>query len=253
VEYLEARTAEKNHRLYGWPIPAHLRHLVATVTPTVDQNAVSTTSAKPDRRIPEKVVESAEGANPDYSHRMAAGMGKLQEIDLGPEATAKNIQRTEEAWRRQQGGRAYVPEAEPPAKVRLGKDGKPRRIRNKRNSEDLRRDAMVEAVMREAKRTSSPMNLSSVVHMLIHVVDYFEEDKPPSPTADGNANTDDAMVEQFRREFLESMEPRVQKKPAIPAGPKGQPEPPKGPKLGGSRSARAAMRLREEQAAKTKK
>lgn len=159
MEYVEARTAEKNHRLYGWPVPGHLRHVVATITPTVDQNVVSTTSGKADVRIVEKVPESAEGANPDYSHRMAAGMGKLQEIDLGPEATAQNIQRTEEAWRRQQGGRAYVPESEPPAKVRLGKDGKPRRNRNKRNSEDLRRDAMVEAVMREAKRTSTKLSL----------------------------------------------------------------------------------------------
>ena len=161
MEYVEARTAEKNHRLYAWPIPAHLRRLVATITPTVDQSAVSTTSEKPDRRIVDKVVESAEGANPDYSHRMAAGMGRLQEIDLGPEATAQNVQRTEEARRRQQSGRAYVPEIEPPVKIRLGKDGKPRRNRNKRNSEDLRRDAMVEAVMREAKRTSSPIDFLS--------------------------------------------------------------------------------------------
>jgi hypothetical protein len=154
MEYVEARTAEKNHRLYGWPIPAHLRHLVVTVAPPTQQDAVSTTSGRADSRAVGKAEESVEGTNPEYGHRMAAGMGKLQEIDLGPEATAENRQRTEEAWRQQQGG-AGVPKVEPPVKVRLGRDGKPRRIRNRRNSEDLRRDAMVEAVMREAKRTST--------------------------------------------------------------------------------------------------
>lgn len=162
-------------------------------------------------------------------------MGKLQEIDLGPEATARNIQRTEEAWRRLESGQPDIAQDEPPSKVRLGRDGKPWWGRNKRNSEDLRRDRMVEEVLREAK------------------LDYFEEDKPPSPAAEGSTNTDDAMVEQFRREFLESIEPRIQKKPAMPPGPKGAKEPPKGPKLGGSRSARAAMRLQEEQAAKNKR
>jgi hypothetical protein len=164
MEYVEARTAEKNHRLYGWPIPAYLRHLVATVAPTTQQDAISTTSGKADSRAVGKMEESAESANPEYGHRMAAGMGKLQEIDLGPEATAQNRQRTEEAWRQQQGGQADVPKVEPPAKVRLGRDGKPRRIRNRRNSEDLRRDAMVEAVMREAKRTSTALESSRDWH-----------------------------------------------------------------------------------------
>jgi hypothetical protein len=36
--------------------------------------------------------------------------------------------------------------------VRLGRNGKPRRQPKRRNSEDLRRDQLVEAVMREAKR-----------------------------------------------------------------------------------------------------
>jgi hypothetical protein len=89
--------------------------------------------------------------------------------------------------------------------------------------------------------------------MLTVTVEYFEEDKAQNPAATGDADNDDAMVEKFRQEFLESMESRQQRKPAPPPGPKGVKEPPKGPKLGGSRSARAAMRLQEEQAAKNKR
>jgi len=240
--------AEKNRRLYGWPIPAHLRHIVATLAPASEDNATSTASRKTESNTSENVND---GANTKYGQRMAAGMGKLQEIDLGPEAIVQNIQRTEEARRRLERGEVSVSDVEP-AKVRLGKDGKPRRNRNRRNSEDLRRDMMVEAVLREAKRMPcAPLYCSCP--KLICAVDYFEEDKPPSPPSNGNENTEDAMVEQFRLEFLESMEPHSQKKPAAPSGPKGAKEPARGPKLGGSRSARAAMRLQEEQAAKNKR
>ena len=84
-------------------------------------------------------------------------------------------------------------------------------------------------------------------------MEYFEEDQSQNPHSTGDADNDDAMVEKFRQEFLESIESRQQRKPAPPPGAKGVKEPPKGPKLGGSRSARAAMRLQEEQAAKSKR
>lgn len=74
-------------------------------------------------------------------------MGKLEEIDLGPASTS----RAEAAWKKLQGGGRQ----DEPAKVRLGRDGKPRRQPKRRNSEDIRRDAMVEAVLRESKRTYS--------------------------------------------------------------------------------------------------
>ena len=72
-------------------------------------------------------------------------MGKLQEIDLGPASTS----RAEAAWKKLEGGQA---EENPAGKVRVGRDGKPRRQHKRRNSEDIRRDAMVDAVLREAKR-----------------------------------------------------------------------------------------------------
>ena len=82
--------------------------------------------------------------NPEHGHRIAAGMGKLQEVDLGPDSAA----RTQQAWERLQGGAA---EKESTGKVRLGRDGKPRRQPKRRNSDDARRDQMVEAVLRESK------------------------------------------------------------------------------------------------------
>lgn len=151
-------------------------------------------------------------------------MGRLQEVDLGPSAT----ERIEAAWRKLEGAEDQKQSSD---KVRLGRNGKPRRPPKRRNSEDLRRDQMVEAVLREAK------------------LEYFDEERAPAPQATGNVDNDAAMVEKFRQEFLESMESR-QRKPAQPPGAKGAKEPAKGPKLGGSRSARAAMRLQEEQAGK---
>ena len=83
-------------------------------------------------------------------------------------------------------------------------------------------------------------------------MDYFEEDKPVGPSGTGDTNDDDAMVEKFRQEFLESLEGRRRRRPASAAKARGvKKEPSRGPKLGGSRSARAAMR--QERAAKKKK
>lgn len=82
--------------------------------------------------------------------RQPAALGKLQEVDLGPDAASLNAVRTEAAKRRLQGGDVEL--EEPAGKVRLGRDGKPRKPRWRRNSEDLKRDKLVEEVMRESKR-----------------------------------------------------------------------------------------------------
>ena len=82
--------------------------------------------------------------------RQPAALGKLQEVDLGPGAASINAARTEAAKRRLEGGE--VEPEEPVAKVRLGKDGKPRRVRRRRNSNDIKRDKLVEEVLRESKR-----------------------------------------------------------------------------------------------------
>jgi len=69
-----------------------------------------------------------------------------------------------------------------------------------------------------------------------------------------NPTDEDALVEKFRTEYFESMEARhkARKPPAQPV--KGAPPVLAGPKLGGSKSARAKMhkmhKMQQEEAAK---
>ncbi|KAG9186120.1 hypothetical protein G6011_02676 [Alternaria panax] len=223
-EYVEARLAEKNYRQYGWPIPKHLQASVAAIAPDLRHTFASSSSAH-------GTTSSTDGpANDEHSNRLAAGQGKLQEVDLGPEAAA----RIEQAWKRWDKG-----EPEPPAsKARRDKYGyawrKPKA--NGKTEEDKRRDQMVEAVFREAK------------------LDFFDSTTPTNPHANPSVNTDDALVEQFRSEYYESMEAKQQaRRPAAPTV-KGAPPPITGPKLGGSKSARAKMhKLQQEELARKKR
>lgn len=83
-------------------------------------------------------------------HRQPAALGKLHEIDLGPDAKSRNIAMTEAARRRLEG----VPDdaEEGTGRIRLRRDGKPWRGRRRRNSQDVKRDQLVEEVMRESRR-----------------------------------------------------------------------------------------------------
>lgn len=84
-------------------------------------------------------------------HRQPAALGKLHEIDLGPDAKLRNIARTEAAKKRLEGGEEAEVEEKGSGKVRLRRDGKPWRGRRRRNSEDIKRDKLVEEVMRESR------------------------------------------------------------------------------------------------------
>lgn len=75
---------------------------------------------------------------------MAAGHGKIEEVEIVPVA-----KRTDEKWRRRENGDF---ESLTTGKIRTGRDGKPRRPPKRRNSEDVKRDQLVEAVLSEAKR-----------------------------------------------------------------------------------------------------
>ncbi|KAK1919009.1 hypothetical protein P3342_001139 [Pyrenophora teres f. teres] len=68
-----------------------------------------------------------------------------------------------------------------------------------------------------------------------------------------NPTNEDALVEQFRTEYFESMEAKHQmrKPPAAPV--KGAPPVMAGPKLGGSKSARAKMHKAQQEEAAAKK
>jgi hypothetical protein len=81
-------------------------------------------------------------------------MGKIEEVDIAPVQ-----KRTDEKWRRLENGEF---EHVATGKVRLGRDGKPRRPPKRRNSNDVRRDQMVEAVLSEAKRKIAEHDIASI-------------------------------------------------------------------------------------------
>lgn len=76
-------------------------------------------------------------------------------------------------------------------------------------------------------------------------MELYDEPEPTDNMSNDQA-ADDRIAEQFRQEFMDAVSARQRKKPAAapPArsGGKKEEEVPRGPKLGGSRMARAAMR-----------
>jgi hypothetical protein len=92
------------------------------------------------------------------------------EVDLGDEVRSRNEALTDRARRRMQGealeedeqaGAAGAPAASQPAgKVRLGRDGKPWRPRNRRGSDAIKRDQLVEEFLKEnrCKAYYPPLN-----------------------------------------------------------------------------------------------
>ncbi|OLN95855.1 hypothetical protein CCHL11_05033 [Colletotrichum chlorophyti] len=160
--------------------------------------------------------------------------GKLMEVDLGDEARARNQALTEKAARRLLGEAVPDDDVETGAgrkakKPRLGRDGKPWRPRNRRGSDDIKRDQLVEEILRENK------------------LDVYDVPETQQTAYEGEGDADDRIAEEFRREFMDAMVQRQQKKkaaaPAARAGArKADEDVLKGPKLGGSRNSRAAMR-----------
>ncbi|KAL4885370.1 hepatocellular carcinoma-associated antigen 59-domain-containing protein [Aspergillus karnatakaensis] len=171
---------------------------------------------------------SSEANHPPSSsglpEREPASLGKLHEIDLGQEAKLRNIARTEEATRRLNGDNdKRLPERSFP--------GPPFRFRKRRTSEDVERDRLVEEVLRESK---------------LDVYDGTEEEE----LAPDDQAADDRVAEQFRRDFLDAIQSRRRVARTKTTKQPGKTEAPKGPKLGGSRSARAAMREMQEKGAR---
>lgn len=197
--------------------------------------------------------------------------GKLMEIDLGEEARARNIAETERARRRLEG---QILEEEEDAdgrrkKVRLGPDGKPWRSRNRRDSDALKRDQQVEEFLRENRRkfyVYAVMVITSFCFAncgFCATVDVYDvpSDQPEYATNmdDDEMAADDRIAEEFRRDFMDAMSQRHRRRrPAVnastrPTARNQDAEILKGPKLGGSRNARAAMReklLREQEQSK---
>lgn len=179
--------------------------------------------------------------------RQPATLGKLHEIDLGPDSKLRNIARTEAATRNLSKDDAGDREGEAGGadKGRIGKDGKPLRNRRRRNSDDIMRDQLVEEVLRESKRESRTRLFFLDVTRCMDVtangvsVDVYEE--PQGTRPDDDLAADDRIAEQFRRDFLDAIQSR-RRGARAKTNKTAKTDAPRGPKLGGSRSARAAMR-----------
>ncbi|KAI1806456.1 hepatocellular carcinoma-associated antigen 59-domain-containing protein [Daldinia bambusicola] len=265
-EYIEAELARRHN---------------AAAAAAAAQNSSSTTSSGQSSSNNRDNQQSTTGipttlvtARPRPEQRNRALQGQLMEIDLGEEARSRNEALTERATRKLQGQAVdddddcddYDDDGQllrngdgsgrPKKKVRLGRDGKPWRPRNRRNSDDIKRDQIVEEILRESR------------------LDVYEAPTPPThPSTSGanvsNANAndndgqaaDDRIAEEFRREFMDAMaerQKRRKKASNAPAGSGGSGNSKsggngkggnaadddvlRGPKLGGSRNVRAAMR-----------
>jgi hypothetical protein len=187
-----------------------------------------------------KHEETSSGLSvPGQKQREPASLGKLHEIDLGHEATLRNIARTEAATRKLAGGED-VPtprETTVPGTSRSGPDGKSWRNRKQRTDADIERDRLVEEVLRESKCVWYPnVNFEGSLLTLAFIVDVYED--PEDETHLDDQAADDRIAEQFRRDFMDAIQSRRRTAKPAPKVAEG----PRGPKLGGSRSARAAMR-----------
>ncbi|BCR92349.1 telomere length and silencing 1 family protein [Aspergillus chevalieri] len=173
----------------------------------------------------EAICGSAGSTN--FARREPATLGKLHEIDLGQETKLQNIARTEAATRRLAGSSdetAATPAENASEKTAVEQDRKTWRDRKGRSSRDIERDRLVEEVLRESK------------------LDVYDE-PDDEPRMDDMA-ADDRIAEQFRRDFMDAIQSRrrVARQKNTTTAKAAKPEATKGPKLGGSRSARAAMR-----------
>ncbi|KIW78453.1 hypothetical protein Z517_08289 [Fonsecaea pedrosoi CBS 271.37] len=168
---------------------------------------------------------------------------QLAEVDLGDSVHDTNLARTQAALERVKAGQAPVEEVDKPPKPRkprLGRDGKPMRPRprKRRNSEDIARDALVEQFLHENKidlYDTNTLGLASV--------------QPPGDEAAEDGGTDDRFAEQFRQDFMDAMAERRNRARHAhqPKASTGVTTESRGPKLGGSRSARAKMMQWQQQ------
>ncbi|KAG9240755.1 hepatocellular carcinoma-associated antigen 59-domain-containing protein [Calycina marina] len=218
------------------------RHMMAYIDSELSKRGTAEATSK-SLSISDKFVQSGDNSQGSLvekakqrekmteAQRQPAAIGKLMEIDLGDEARDRNVYLTEKARRKLEGVSMEEEDAtNKRAKTRpgLGPDGNKWRYRKKRrDSDDVKRDLLVEDFLRENR------------------VEMYDE-LPTQPTTSDDQAADDIIAEEFRKEFMDSQK---QKKKSIPGLPpnrnpvkRKEEEEMKGPKMGGSRNARAAMK-----------
>ncbi|KAL6235398.1 hypothetical protein BDW75DRAFT_240219 [Aspergillus navahoensis] len=211
------QTVDVDKHMYGTPSMAYIESELAKRY-RHDIPCITRGMPGPDTTALSEANHSLSTVN--LPEREPAALGKLHEIDLGQETKLRNIARTEEATKRMNGDDDELQIKRPSSEL-------PSRYRKRRTSDDIQRDRLVEEVLRESK------------------LDVYDEPEEDETAADDQA-ADDRVAEQFRREFLDAVQSRRRIARPKPTKQPGKTEPPKGPKLGGSRSARAAMREMQE-------
>ncbi|GAB1202783.1 hypothetical protein APSETT445_001404 [Aspergillus pseudonomiae] len=223
-----AVSTESVEDLEAQRIQAMCDRFTAHTGQTVDVDKHIFPADDPDRSL----VGETGAARPatDPPQREPASLGKLHEIDLGQETKLQNIARTEAATRKLAGDDEYEHLKHDDSLFKaapVGKDERLWRRQKRRTSEDIERDRLVEEVLRESK------------------LDVYEEPEYEAMAGGDDQAADDRVAEQFRRDFLDAIQSR--RRVTRAKNPKtAKTEAPRGPKLGGSRSARAAMREMQE-------
>jgi hypothetical protein len=173
----------------------------------------------PETTPPASTIATTEGVGkssywaPTRPEARGATLGKLHEVDLGEEVKQRNIALTAQALSRG---------SEEPV-VATGKKS----TRRRRNSQDIERDRLVEEVLKETR------------------LDLYPEEQPEEEGLDEEGAADDKIAEKFRKEFIDAILSKRRRRGADPKAKgtkKEDKKRPKGPKLGGSRMARAQMR-----------
>lgn len=170
---------------------------------------------------------------PTRPEARGATLGKLHEVDLGEEVKQRNIVRTVQATQK-----LSDPSSAATTTTATATTAQPtahRRNRRRRTSADIERDRLVEEVLKESRLDLYPT---------------ADADHETGDHADGDEGAaDDKIAEKFRREFIDAIMSKRRRRGGggdaakKRAGDKKDAgKRPKGPKLGGSRMARAQMR-----------
>jgi hypothetical protein len=186
---------------------AYVDSKLARLTPSLEASTQTSTPAEPN-------PTSSTAAHQNEA-QFSASHGHLQQVDVtNPTSSTTTTTRRHK----------------PPRKPHW---------RNRRNSADLARDAMVDQILRESQ---------------LNIYEPSASTSAAKPASDDNQDADERMAEEFKRNFYAAAEDRAIRRTAPPPPPTfgaNKLESIKGPKLGGSRSQRAAMHAAEK--AKTMK
>ncbi|RFU76134.1 mrna splicing factor rna helicase [Trichoderma arundinaceum] len=204
------------------------KHIVDTPEGASSQLPPASSSSSTNPHLPSDAgATTAAAGQPDKWRDQPTRHGKLVEVDMtGINDRANNNNNNNNNKRR----RVEKDTAKPP----------PRRGRNRRNSEDIARDALVEQFLHENRLLTSGL-------LTVDVYDVPASSSIPAtssaPGADPSA--DDRLAEQFRQQYYDEQALRRKKKRPVQQQQQQkqqQGDVLKGPKLGGSRNMRAAVR-----------